>query len=204
MGNYRHQVRLPYDSGLPEDVAVNVFHSISDDDLEAEAFAAALVTFYGAIDGLLSNQLSDVADAASVTTYDLADAEPRVPVDVTTFTLTTNASTLPTECALCLSFQASPISGLPQARRRGRVFLGPLGGIQDSTTGRPQSAHITTIVNAADALLTTSNGPGVGVWAVYSPTNNQTSPVNNGWMDNEFDTIRGRGRESTSRTLFAL
>lgn len=204
MANYRHIVRLPYASGLPEDVAVNVFHSISSDDAHAAAFADHLVTFYNAIDGLLSSLLSSAASAATVSTYDLADAEPRVPTDVQAFTLTVNASNLAPEMAICMSFQGIKISGLPQARRRGRVYLGPLGGIHDSTTGRPQTGHITTLTTAADTLLTsTSVDPLSGLWAVYSPTDAQTIPVNNGWIDNEYDVIRSRGRKPTSRSLFS-
>lgn len=203
MPNYRHVVRLPFTSGLPEDIAVNVWHSDGTDEAEAVAFSTALITFYNAIDGLLSNQLSTTAGAATVTAYALADSEPRAPIDTQTFTITPNASTLPLEVALCLSFQGTRISGQPQARRRGRVYLGPLGGIQDSNTGRPSSANITTLVNAADALLTTSQGAGVAEWSVYSPTLDSTIPVDNGWIDNEFDTVRRRGRTRTSRTLFS-
>ena len=204
MANYRHIVRLPYASGLPEDVAVNVWHSICDNDSEAAAFADHLVTFYGAIDQLLSSLLSSATDAASITTYDLADAEPRVPTDTELFTLTLNASNMATEKAICLSFQGIKISGLPQSRRRGRVYLGPLGGIHDSTTGRPNTTHITTMATAADTLLTTTSAdPLSGIWAVYSPTDGQTIPVQNGWIDNEYDTVRSRGRKPTSRVLFS-
>lgn len=205
MPNYRHLVTLPMISGLPGDVAVNVWHSISDDDAEAIGFANQLVTFYQAVDNIFSTQLSEAANACSVTTYDLSDPTPRVPVDETTFTISPAVdSAIPNECAICLSFQGIQISGLPQARRRGRVFLGPLGSVLSTAIdGRVNAATVTLIVNAAQALLDASGDPGIGVWAVYSPTNDNTVPVQNGWVDNEFDTIRERGRVATTRSTFS-
>lgn len=203
MANYRHIVRLPYTSGVAEDASVNVWHSISDDDVEAAGFADLLVTFYQAIDTHFSALLSVAANACTVTTYDLADPTPRVPIDVQSFTIVTGALQLPPEVALCLSFQGIRISGLPQARRRGRVYLGPLADNAQDTGGRPTGTVISAVVAAADALLGGSVQGTSGIWAVYSPTNDQTVPVNNGWVDNEFDTIRDRGRRATARTTFS-
>lgn len=204
MPTYRHMVTLPYADGLPENVAVNVFHTISDDDTEAAAFADLLVTFYQAIDNnLLSNQLSAAASACSIKTYNLSDPEPRSPTDTQLFTLTPGTGALPPEVALCMSFQGIRISGQPQARRRGRVFIGPLTGIMNPTSdGRPDPAKIAILVSAADALLTSALAAGIA-WAVYSPTDAQAVPVQNGWVDNEFDVIRERGRRATTRSTFS-
>lgn len=200
---YRHVVRLPYDSGLPGDVAVNVYHSISDDDVAALTFNGHLVTFYGTIDGILSGLLSDAPNAATITVYDLSDPPPRAPIGTTTFTLSTSVNTLPPEVAMCMSFQGLKVSGLTQRRRRGRVFLGPMANINDLTTGRPTAANVTTIAGAGDVLLTaTLAAPGI-TWAVYSPTNNDAIPVADGWVDNEFDTLRERQLKANSRTLFS-
>lgn len=203
MANYRHIVRMPYTSGVAEDASVNVWHSISDDDTEANGFAALLVAFYGSVDTFFSALLSTAANAATITTYNLADPTPRVPVGTTSFTLTTGALQLPPEVAVCLSFQGVKISGLPQARRRGRVFLGPLADNAQDTGGRPTGTLISGVVAAADTLLGAPVQGTSGIWAVYSPTNGQTVPVNNGWVDNEFDTIRARGRRATARTTFS-
>lgn len=202
MANYRHVVTLPYDSGLPGDVAVNVFHSECDTLTDAENFAADLVTFYNAIDAILSGLLNSAANAATVTTYDLSDLEPRAPVDELPFTLTTSVNTLPTEVAMCMSFQGIRVAGQPQARRRGRVFLGPMANINDLTTGRPTSANVTTIASAAQTLL--NNTSPSQIWSVWSPTDQQMVAVQNGWVDNEFDTIRHRGQAATSRTAFSI
>lgn len=202
MGNYRHIVRLPYTTGIPEDVSVNVFHSISDDLVEAEGFADKLITFYGAVDSFFSALLSTSTNAASVTTYDMSDPLPRIPVNTKTFTLTTGALTLPPEVAICLSFQGIKISGQPQSRRRGRVYLGPLSDNAQDTGGRPTSTVISTSQAAATALAATPT-PGVaGIWAIYSPTDAQTVPVDNGWIDNEFDTVRSRGRRAVTRNTW--
>ena len=62
--------------------------------------------------------------------YDLSDPLPRqfytLPLDVTVVTDTTN---IPPEVAIVLSFQALAVSGEPQARKRGRIYL---GGISES------------------------------------------------------------------------
>lgn len=202
MATYRHIVRLPFTSGVPEDATVNVFHSECADFGEAQGFADALVTFYNAIDGTFSNQLASASNSATVSTYDLADPEPRVPFDVQAFTVTPGISGMPMETALCLSFQGIKISGQPQARRRGRVYLGPFANAAAGTDGRPATATITTVVNAATTLLAAYAVGVVGKWAVYSPTDNQAVVVADGWVDNEWDTVRSRGRKATARTTF--
>jgi hypothetical protein len=122
---------------------------------------------------------------------------------------------LPNEVALCLSYQAVAISGESQARRRGRIFFGPLCNTANtlSATGecRPSAALVTALCGAATLLATpaaTAAGDLVH-WAVYSPTTDLTETiddafqdVDNGWVDNSFDTQRRRGRDATARTTW--
>lgn len=94
---------------------------------------------------------------------------------------------------------------MPQARRRGRIYLGPFGqtvlGTTAVTSDRPLAAAVTAIANAATALATATAGA-VVPWVIYSPTNGSGAVVTDGWVDNAFDTQRRRGVAATSRTLW--
>jgi hypothetical protein len=94
------------------------------------------------------------------------------------------------------------VSGQPQARKRGRIYLGPFDTTQLNADGRILPACQTTIRNAAQALLTASDVALDWSWAVYSPTNASGVIVDNGWVDNEWDTQRRRGRAATTRSTF--
>jgi hypothetical protein len=208
------QVSLPKDSGLPEDAVVNTFHfRLTGSDRVASAANAntRLAAFYDAIDTYLSSELTGTA---TVKWYDLEEAQPRVPFTTTSFTFTPSASTavLPSEAAVCLSYQALPVSGIKQAHRRGRIYIGPLAaGAGSGQPLRPILGVMTTFAAAAIALHGIVIGSTDGFqWSVYSPTlhaqtgslEDATFLVNEGWIDNAFDTQRRRGPAATSRTTW--
>ena len=201
--SYLVQVALTHDSGLPEDVCVNTWscRTTSTDDLTALGdFCNALESFYSSWDGDLSASLTG---GVVIKAYDRADAEPRVPVFTDTWTLGPGTEYLPSEVALCMSFQGDAVSGVAQARRRGRVFLGPFSTtILDESTGRPDGTRRAIIVAAGAALLADSVSSGAWDWTVWSSVNGSDTVVTNGWIDNSFDTIRSRGIAANSRTLF--
>lgn len=208
MPDVRAVVTLPMDSGLPEDAAQNVWHfwATSASDAIAAQIAAALKTFYDTVDTYLSTLINPVN--ASVEFYDLSDPEPRVPYHQVNIgaDMITSTTALPEEVALCLSFQAAAQSGEVQARRRGRIYLGPLGqnALGATSAGnRPLAAFVTALVNAGDALLTASQAATDWDWRVYSRVLQQGFNVDNGWVDNAFDTQRRRGVQATSRTTFS-
>lgn len=192
------------DSGLPEDRIINAWSfttAASKDDSEAESIDDALIAFYGDIADLLSVWLSG---SVTFKFYDRADATPRVPWFTETRVITgISASTLPHEVALCLSFAAAPVSGQPPARRRGRVFLGPLSqGAASASTGRPAAGVISSIVLAAQDLLDASTGASWS-WSIYSTVDDATREVLSGWVDDAFDTQRRRGVAPVGRTTFS-
>lgn len=95
----------------------------------------------------------------------------------------------------------------PAARRRGRIFVGPI-----STTGISENAGTdfevvpstqlrSTVAQATEDLM---NAAFTGGWelAVYSPTADEAYPVVGGFVDNAFDTQRRRGNEATGRTVW--
>lgn len=211
MPNLRAVVSIPAASGLPEDGVQNVFHftAVVADAATMDAIAAALKTnLYDSIDTYLSVELN--VAGTHVTFYNLADAQPRNPIrDVPIGAdMIGAADSIPDEVALCLSFQADAESGQPQARRRGRVYIGPFGRVAlgaAAAGNRPAAALVTALANAGGGLLDASQAAAGWDWVVWSPT---TGPagfpwvITNGWVDDAFDTQRRRGVAALARTIF--
>lgn len=215
-------VTLQRDSLLPEDVVVNTWHFETADDIPANIALAALAihtdldTFYQAVDVRLATMLNGIA---TLRAYNLGDPEPRVPVLLLDLTpLVPGGTSYPGEVALVLSFAAVIASGDIAARRKNRIFFGPMAADGTNTPGdlRPTIAVVTTFVTAADALLTSAIADPDYTWVTFSPTiagpkasdgtfpnlTDGTFPVNNGWMDDAYDTIRSRGARPLVRQTF--
>jgi hypothetical protein len=183
--------------------ATNTYHFKADDLTALSLAHAALTTFYQAIDTNFSDMVNAGAGGLEITSWDFGDSPPRAPVLTTTATLAgMSINGLPPEVALCMSFQGARLSGVPQARRRGRVYIPFLTETANDGTGRPSSALITSIANAGQALLTASDGAATWEWEIYSSVAPGFTTVTDGWVDNEWDTQRRRGRVATSRTTF--
>lgn len=135
--------------------------------------------------------------------YALPGTEPNYPYAERTwnFTSAPSGTGLPREVAIGLSFQGSRAAGFPQARRRGRIYIGPILA-NVNVSGRPSSTTRTAIADAAEALRTALNTDPNHYWAVWSTVDQEAVEVQNGWVDDAFDTQRRRGVEATSRTLW--
>jgi hypothetical protein len=198
-------------SGLPEDRVVNTFHFQSDLDfaLGSLAVIGAVTDFYtgvGTSPNVQANTLSSylspwVSRTAEIRTYNLADAKPRVPI-TTALTLSDGQQLTgyPEEVALCISVTG----GAPfTARRRGRVFLGPLipGSGTPANTENPTRPTAAFMLDCAKAALRMATAGGsTAEWVIRSerPTENFVT-ITRGWVDNAFDTQRRRGPKSTTR-----
>lgn len=202
MANYDLQIKLNMVSVNPEDASTNTWGIIADDDAAAILATQSFLVFYDTIRTGYSNLVSQGPHEYKL--YRRADPPPRAPIYQGPFSFTSAPTgvPLPTEVALCLSFQGARQSGVPQARRRGRVYLGPLATSIAGTNGRPLPTAITNIRNAAQALLTASVTSLSWEWSVYSPTSQSATAVTDGWVDDEWDTQRRRGRRSTARVTF--
>jgi hypothetical protein len=200
---YRTQVSIATADNVPANFATNTLHVFAPDLVELALWHSALLTFYQAIDVHMSDLVRNT-NGLLMKSYDLDDPEPRAPVLTFSGNLTTSGSGLPTECAIVMSYQAVQESGISQARRRNRIYLPFMKATVNDSTARPSSAARTDIVNAAQALLNAS-GPTSSdwQWMVYSPTDDQFDLVDNGWVDNEWDTQRRRGRPATARSTFS-
>lgn len=203
----RIQVTLPYVTGIPEDVAVNTFHSAASpgDIVSGAAVLTAIEGFYDDLAGFLSGLL---AGTIEVKTYDMSQPEPRVPIseEVISPGFTPEGTTLPEEVAMCISWRAERPSGVPAARARGRTYIGPLDAsvvAADSLYGRSviAPAVINTMVTAATEFLQAMKDNGVPL-AIYSRADNAYRTINGGWVDNAFDTQRRRGPDPFQRSTF--
>lgn len=208
-------------SALPKDVAVNTFHfryssqAILDDPLDvdnafdlvenafykwdnAEAGTAPVTYLGGSRSGLATSKM-----------YDLAEPQPRVPIAQRDWTFPQNVeASLPLEVACVLSFHAALVSGTPPARLKNRIFLGPLtqaavdvGTV--NTSPRPSLNFRGHIARAAGHMLAEAEAAVNWDWVAYSsffPIDGNV--VVGGWVDNDFDTIRGRQPTVQSRLLW--
>lgn len=212
---FQLHVQIPYFTAVPEDVITNVW-SLQFSTLEPltanwTAAIARFQTFYATVYSATNFQMAPWCRPLLTRWkgYDLNDAIPRAPrhdvVAALTVSTLTSSGAVP-EAAQCLSFQGVTVSGTPQARRRGRIFLGGLATPCDLGTASvfpaTNGAARTNIPVAAAALksgLTTDGW----TWSVYSRTDDAMVTVANGWMDNAPDTQRRRGNTATARTTFS-
>lgn len=224
-------VTMPFLSGKPEDVAVNVLHfsSASWDEGAANVIRDHIVELYNVtppngpsnnalmpVAGLLSNALSRTANACSIKVYNLADEMPRVPI-TRLWTLGPSLfgtdKELPAEVALCCSIYAQ----VNRPRTRGRIYFGPFAmtaSDDDATTQRSRPSLTTreTVGGAVKRLM--SKAGNTQSLAIYTrgrytvnkvpqaPVPGLAQPATHGWVDDAWDTQRRRGQKATLRYAF--
>lgn len=202
MPNIELQITLFPTSNVIADAVTNTWSTVTAPADFGVSFKDSVLVFYQTIQSMfpsLTRQNNHVWKL-----YDRADAKPRAPKFQGTFNFTSVPAGLPAppEVSLCLSFQGNRISGIRQARQRGRVYIGPLDVALVETTGRPTAGAITLLRNAGNDLRIASAAAGAWDWVVWSAVSSEPSPVTNGWVDDEFDTQRRRGRVPTVRNVF--
>lgn len=205
---YKFTTSFQGTSQLPEDRFVNTWHFYNTNTLPPTDFDNVrdmLRDFWtvASTGSPLVNYLTNtqITSTCTVKAYNYDDTPPRAPVYESSFTLTGlgAGSPLPTEMAVCLSYQAAKESGLPQGRRRNRIYLGPFNTSANDTGGRPASALRTAMIRAITDLEAAAQASVSWDWVVYSPTNADQYVVNDAWVDNAWDTQRRRGLQPTSR-----
>lgn len=213
-------------AGLPEDAVVMSFAftgaagslTVSDTD-EIET---ALVEFFNTntaagdnVAEFLGSRLSRAAGASTIEHYDLGEPVSLPlgsPIKTDTFTLAaigTGSTQLPDDVAVALSFHAN-LTDVPEevgntrpaARRRGRIYFGPLHSSASdqgstSTPAMVSTAFRTTLAQAAARLKIYAFTE--AQWGVWSRVDGVVRPVVGGFVDNAFDTVRSRGRKATTR-----
>lgn len=199
---YLLQVTLFPTSNVPEDAVTNSWSAEVDDLTAAIAFKDAVIAEYLTARDVWPTTVRQNDHVWKL--YDRDDPAPIYPADEGTwsFPVATTGDPAPPEVALCLSFQGLVVSGTPQARRRGRAYFGPLDANKIGTDGRPVAGLISDLEDFGNNLLTASNAAASWTWCVFSGASDANVPIANGWVDNEFDTQRRRGRRYTARTVF--
>lgn len=214
-------VTIPRDSGLPADNTVNTFWfrtGLAEGVFtsgEADTVADVLARFYndpspGGPATAVRNYMASVhGDELIIKFYDhdtvLPAGTQRIPYQTRERVLgAKSTSTMPEEVALCLSYRAALESGTNPARRRGRIFIGPLGEnavqtISDGRTRPPAELQNALIYGAQELQLGIRNIGANFDWGVYSPTDNAFNVIAHAWVDDAFDTMRSRGPAPSGR-----
>lgn len=205
------QVTVAPNSGVSKDTVANTFHFTTEGTAVARDHTTdirdAIKAFYNAsVAPKISTYLSDqyAWTNARIRLYDLADGEPRAPYYDVHDTLGDPGSvtSLPSQVSCCLSYQGTPTSGLVQARRRGRLYIGPLNTnvVSSGDLTRPSGNFVTALLAAA-AGLWASGGDTTWRWVVYSRQGTgQTTRPTQAWVDDRFDVQRRRAVIVTSRS----
>lgn len=200
------RVTLRTTSAIPADYVQNQFCVTTgvSEDLEVDDIVTALKDFYDEVAGyVLATGIATTGHMVKF--YALPGIEPNYPFAERTFDLASpsTGTVLPTEVCIAVSFQGSRAAGFPQARRRGRIFLPYVNSISN-VSGRPGSTARTAIAAAASALAGDIGALPSHRWAVWSTVDQEAVVVEDGWVDDAFDTQRRRGLAVTSRTTWAM
>lgn len=221
----RAVVTIQRDTALPGDETTNTFHLgqpgdnkySAPDQVQLQTF---FQDFYGAvapggtiaIRSILSPVLTTVG--MTLTLYDLDDPSvpgaPRVPYAILPLTVAqTSGTALPEEAAVCITLVHKPVSGENPRNRRGRLFIGPLNTTPVLLADGRTRVHPTTrtALGASMKRLAEEVGGMAGINSaivIYSPTTLQAHALEEGWVDDAFDTIRSRGPAATARTPYTV
>lgn len=209
MPNLRAQISMPSDTGLPEDVVTNTIYVGAEGMTATEIHTAAQPNVAGLCEDLAAIIPSSLVQSPFIVKwYDMADVEPR-PVlftDSVPVTLSVTGTGIPRQIAACLSFRAPFVAGGIRARRRGRIYVGPLiSPAVQVTGGRTQleASFATAIADAGETFAEACIADGVS-WRIHSPTSPSSDDkfveVSNVWVDDALDTQRRRRSGPTTRT----
>jgi len=221
----RVQHAYKHKSGLAVDDVVNTFYfhsgiatGVTSDNLDA--LEETVMDFYDAVATGQTAALRSCIPETSMSTirhaikiYDMGDPEPRVPIRITNSQhgVTNNSvSGMPAEVATCVSYRGDIVSGTNAAKRRGRLFIGPLapacGEVVANGHWRPTEDWRNNLVCAARGIRVQAAADG-WEWVVHGGTVGDFpffTPITHVWADDAFDTQRRRGPKPTTRTSLDL
>jgi hypothetical protein len=214
----RSEVTIECNGSVPRDMAVNtVYHTAQTSLIDP------------ATDWM--NHANEVRDAfigatgddplfvyyktrrVTVKVYDMADPLPRPEKAVSMYTPGTSSwdtedKLSPPQVALCLSFYGDQNT----KNKRGRIYIGPFAGFSASAglilNARPTLAMMQNILQLGHALFDVG-GENIahvihhGLSKDFPTTPPAPTVVQNYWVDDRWDTIRGRLSKATSRQTLA-
>jgi len=187
MPDYDFQVCLQHESGLPEDIYVNVLHYDVNAEGGPEQVARDLRDLYAEF----HNMFVSTIDSVQVKVYEPGIGGPRYTTPSVPFI---GVGQAPGEVALCLSYYADDQANTNK-RRRGRIYVGPQSEVgQDRPSGVRQARLLAfgeRLAQIGTALTVT--------WKMYSKANNAYYKIERIAVDNAWDTQRRRGLSPTLR-----
>lgn len=213
------------DTTLSEDIVTNTWHfrhenadaNVTPQD-SANDVVDQLEVFYQGIDDLLFP--STVGNTITVRVYNIEDAQPRVPLLTRNIAIVPSVEVpLPHEVAIALSMKSDVASGQNPARRRGRVFLGPIArtalGVEDNRVVVTEFVRNSIRDRAVEAFGTANGGPlnaedpKLHIYSRTTDIQGASVPdsffrVNTIEIDNAVDTIRSRGHDRTAKTTLRI
>lgn len=182
-------------SGLPEDVYENILYYDTAGDAAAwEACADALVQ------GFLNWGYHAGINGAEVRVYLPTGGQP---LWSKAYSYVKSSQTGPGEVAVCLSYAASEDWEASVARRRGRIFLGPLIGSQ-TNVDRPGTTIQADTIALGQLLAQPVPASTAYQWMLWSTTDQVGALIRSISFDNAWDTQRRRGLSPTTRQVVSL
>lgn len=222
-GDLLIRAQMEASTGLPADRVINDFafsDSTAQSGAEITALFAMVSGFYrntqvsgASLGSRLSNYINRGA-THELQAYRIVAGALGSPLQTEDWlgpTTAAGADGLPAECAAVLSFHANLTGVLeesgatrPRARRRGRLFIGPLGTTALTLSTAPyylNSTFLSIMREAAVELYDAATAVSTP-WAVWSRTDATVRPIVAGWTDNAPDTMRSRGPKANVRTAW--
>lgn len=192
----------PSQTLIPNDAMVNTFHFNSTGKVDGQNISDMIHDFYNACVDTITFRLYRRDYRLQI--YDLSDPEPRVAwFDEERVSDSSNEAALPRECSMVITLGTAPISGVPPARRRGRLYIGGLAASAVAIEGRPTDTARERLCEAGAGMVAASQASVNHTWVVYSRTNEEGYPILGGGVDNSFDTQRRRGDQPTNVLQFS-
>jgi hypothetical protein len=194
MADYLFQVRLQGTSNLPKDVYENVLCYSVDGPDTVKGTCDELAALYA---GSATGQATMIGGINSVTVraYPLAGGQP---IEESTLPSSKVSLAFPHEVAVCLSYATVDDIAASTPRRRGRIYLGPMG-TTGGETARPASALRNLVLAFGQSLASVGFGANT-TWKLYSRSDVATFKIESIWCDDAWDTQRRRGLAPTLRT----
>lgn len=194
----RIQVTLDHTSGLAENAATTTFHvntGIGTPDYE-QLLAVASTGWegQGTEPGFFSIMSNDhCAGTGLMRVYNVDDEKPRVPrAELAISGTPANTEGMPPQIALCYSFQGARVSGIPQARRRGRNYV-PWPPQAANSAGRPTTEYMQQVWDCYVLLSGNLLAADDSVLGIWSTVDEAFTAAVDAWIDNSWDVQRRRG-----------
>lgn len=219
MGHILVQHQIQSANGLAADNVTNTFHfqtpgapTVADANQAITKVKAFFDTVYSGnpagvgVGTLVSALMLNTGRLCKA--YDMDEPPPRVPLATDTSTMIgTGVAAVPREVAVVLSFRSLIASGVPAARRKGRVFIGPFAsgtGVNPTqfltvTSSDVRPTLVARQILSRAAVQLANHTAGGALWSTYSTVDDFLSPVLSGWIDDACDTQRRRGSKPTTR-----